>query len=61
MFGGEEWRLSVMDCRGERNSGFWLEQKVESGAFPQGAALGRNRFGGEIRSLMRHMCRGRCL
>lgn len=61
MFGDEEWLFSVMDCRGERNSGFWLEQKVESGAFLPWAGLGRNKIGGEIRSLTQHMCRGRCL
>lgn len=42
-----------MDSRGERNSGFWLEQIVESGAFPMWEELGRNRFEGYINSLKR--------
>lgn len=45
VFGGEEWLFLVMDCRGERNSGFWLEQKVESGAFCSGQRWGGTGLG----------------
>lgn len=61
LFWGSEWLFLVMDCRDERNSGFWLEQRVESSAFIKHEGLGRKGFGGEIKSLKRDMLRGRFL